>query len=305
MTMRKTCLALIGLILGANCAHGAAVIQDIGTSKSVRSAPSSSTAPVEAPTENPNAGMSLQDRVQRLERSTNSQALVEMLKRVEELQVEVQNLRSQVEEQTNSLEAVKSRQRDIYVDIDRRLQQVEGAGGGAASAAAKPADMSAGGGVAGAAVPAVGAASGGVGVSSASEAAPTIVDGMTPRQAYEKAFDLLRKASYEQSIAEFQRFLHNFPQSEFAGNAQYWLGEANYQMKRFDQAIVEFKKAISTYPTGPKVADAHLKLGYTYYQSGKWAEARQNLNEVKTRFSGTSAARLAEQQLNRMVQEGH
>lgn len=301
MTMRKTCLVLIGLALGANVAQGAAVIQDIGTSKSVRSAASSSTEPVEAPTESPNAGMSLQDRVQRLERATNSQALVEMLKRVEELQLEVQNLRSQLEEQTNALEAVKSRQRDIYVDIDRRLQQVEGTGGSAASAA-KPADASAGGGAAAVGAPAVGS----VGTAaSASEAAPTIVDGMTPRQAYEKAFDLLRKASYEQSIAEFQRFLHNFPQSEFAGNAQYWLGEANYQMKRFDQAIVEFKKAISTYPNGPKVADAYLKLGYTYYQAGKWAEARQNLNEVKNRFSGTSAARLAEQQLNRMVQEGH
>lgn len=302
MMIRRICFAFVSLGLGLNAAQGAAVIQDIGTSKAVRPTQSSSSATVDVPADNPMAGMSLQDRVQRLERATNSQALIDMLKRVEELQVEVQNLRSQVEEQTNSLDGVKNRQRDIYVDIDRRLQHLESGAGSPAAAATT--DMSAG-----AVAPAVaapsGAPTGGVASTPAPDAGPTIVDGMTPRQAYEKAFDLLRKANYEQSITEFQRFLRNFPQSEFAGNAQYWLGEANYQMKRFDQAIVEFKKAISAYPNGPKVADAYLKLGYTYYQLGKWAEARHNLNEAKSRFGGTSAARLAEQQLNRMVQEGH
>ena len=73
-----------------------------------------------------------------LERKLDSRSLLEMLNRIEQLQGDVQRLRGDVELQTHRLEALQRQQREQYLDIDRRLQQLETgvAGGSAGSTAA-------------------------------------------------------------------------------------------------------------------------------------------------------------------------
>lgn len=293
------CAALLWMSHGA---QAAATIEDIEAQQSERpsdsrrgtaSAPDSRSASPATPS--PTANLTLQERVQRLERVVGNQALVDMLRRLEELQLEVQTLRAQVEELGHSLEGMQSRQRDIYLDVDRRIQQMENRGGagssstiaadGASAGADQTpgADFATGAGMAGAAPPA---------------------DAASARAAYEQAFGALREGRYEQAISGFERFVADYPQSEYAGNAQYWLGEANYVTRRFDRAIQEFNKLITSYPDSAKVPDAHLKIGFTYYEMGKWAEARRALTEVQSRHSTSAAARLAAERLSRMSQEG-
>lgn len=293
---------LAALLTVGHGARAAAAIEDIEaqpnrSSEGRAGTSGESGARTAAPAATPPASLSLPERVQRLERVVGNQALVDMLRRLEELQVETQTLRAQVEELGHNLEGMQSRQRDIYLDVDRRLQQIEGRGGGAGSATDSGVDSTS---------PGAGAESennGGLGAGLAATPPPT-QDGATARAAYEQAFAALRGGRYEQAIGGFERFVADYPQSEYAGNAQYWLGEANYVTRRFERAVQEFNKLIANYPDSAKVPDAHLKIGFTYYEMGRWADARRSLSEVQSRFSTSAAARLAAERLSRMTQEG-
>ena len=275
------------LIIGAVSAapvYAAAAIEDIGNRP-----PPSTALPATVPSQSisvPTSGAN--DRG-----PGGGQAVLELMRRNEELQIEVQNLRGELEGMYSNLEAVKNRQREMFLDLDRRMQEVEaGVRGGV------PPGTSANGGPPG--VPSTAPNS----TAAAPSVAP-VVDMAAARQAYERAFGLLRDQKYEPAITEFERFLAQFGQSEYAVNAQYWLGEANYAARRYEQAATAFKNVTTQFPTSGKVADAYLKLGFAYYELAKWAEARQALGAVKAQFPNSSAARLAQDRLNRMVQEGH
>jgi len=311
--MRVSGKTSIAALAGALCvvqlwvspaALAAAAIEDIDTQSSRQAerrggGSNAATARSDAAAAPSTANLTLQERVQRLERVVGNQALVDMLRRLEELQLEVQTLRAQVEELGHGLEGMQSRQRDIYLDVDRRIQQIENRGSAAGSS---PPDGNLSPGPAAAGSAPTGEFSMGTGLAAT---APPAADAAAARAAYEQAFGALREGRYEQAISGFESFVANYPQSEYAGNAQYWLGEANYVTRRFERAIQEFNKLITNYSNSAKVPDAHLKIGFTYYEMGKWAEARRALTEVQKRYSNSAAARLAAERLSRMNQEGH
>ncbi|HEX9583481.1 MAG TPA: YbgF trimerization domain-containing protein, partial [Gammaproteobacteria bacterium] len=65
------------------------------------------------------------ERIARLEQMINSDTMVELLGTVQALQREVQSLRGEVELQGHNLSQIKHRQRELYLDLDRRLQRLE------------------------------------------------------------------------------------------------------------------------------------------------------------------------------------
>ncbi len=231
--------------------------------------------------------MSLEQRVNKLEQLLNNEALVDMLMRLDSLQTENQNLQGEVESFGHTLEGINQRQRDLYLDIDRRLRQIELSTGQSGSAAPNTTSTSVG-------VAAVAAAA----------TAPAASDPAAERDAYQKAFNLLKEGQYDQAITAFQGFLTSYPNGDYTANAQYWSGEANYVTRRFKMAEQEFLKVIDRHPDSQKVSDAMLKLGYTYYELGNWDAAHKTLDNVKTRYPNTTVGRLAENRLQKMRLEG-
>ena len=116
--------------------------------------------------------------------------------------------------------------------------------------------------------------------------------------AYDTAFNMLREGHFEQSVANFQEFLRNYPNSRLAGNAQYWLGEAYYVTRDFENAKQAFINLGVSYPNSDKVPDALLKLGYIYGELGDKAKAREILNKVMQAYPGSQAASLAQKRLS-------
>ncbi|HEX7028289.1 MAG TPA: YbgF trimerization domain-containing protein, partial [Gammaproteobacteria bacterium] len=136
-----------------------------------------------------------------------NQGLLEMLKMVEQLQAELRQLRGDVEYQMNELEGLRKRQRELYLDIDRRLSDLQwqpDASGGSAT----PADG------------APSAAAGGVDKGAAAEGSPEDGQGAErERNEYKEAFEILREGRYPQAIEAFTRFLQKYPDSGYADNA--------------------------------------------------------------------------------------
>ena len=215
----------------------------------------------------------LDGRLLRIERVMTNQSLLELSQRVENLQNEVRTLRGQADELKFNADSQREQQRELYADLDRRLQASEGAGNAAAQAPRS---------------------GGGLPVPEGND-----------RANYQAAFDLLKDSKYPEAVQAFKQFLTTFPDSSLADNAQYWLGESHYVMKDYPQALRDFHTVIDKYPQSRKLPDALLKLGYCNYELKNWKEARTSLSQVVQQFSDTTAARLASQRLAKMETEGH
>ena len=70
----------------------------------------------------------LEQRVERMDRMMQSQGLLEILQQVQQLQQDISQLRGEIETHNYNLDQLTRRQRDLYADMDRRLQQLEGGG---------------------------------------------------------------------------------------------------------------------------------------------------------------------------------
>jgi tol-pal system protein YbgF len=136
-------------------------------------------------------------------------------------------------------------------------------------------------------------------------AATSDADDKDGKQQYSAAFDLLKEGSYKPSITAFEAFLRDYPQSRYADNAQYWLGEANYVSREYKTALDEFQKLIARYPDSSKIAGARLKIGFTYFELKNWSAARDELQQVIKLYPDSTVAAKAQERLDRMQREGN
>jgi len=232
------------------------------------------------------ANLSDKQRIQRLERMLSSDVLREQTQTIQTLREEISALREQIEQQDYELESMKQRQRNLYLDMDRRINNVEAGGSnrGKVAAPVPPPNTSA----------------------STSAAIPAVVAGDNDGQeAYSNAFSLLKEGQYEQSIKAFEAFKTSYPNSKYADNAQYWLGEANYVSRDYKTALTEFQQLIAQYPQSSKNPGARLKIGYVYFELKNWSAAREALQQVITLYPDTTVAKKANERLQRMKREGH
>jgi tol-pal system protein YbgF len=239
----------------------------------------------------------IQKELTRLSNQIENRAMLDLFQRVDELADEISQLRGELEIQSNDLSGLKKRQRELYVDIDRRLRDLENSAM-SQSTRVEPVQIPASGTdstVAPAVTP---------GVDTAQTTPPSTTASSAEKGAYQKAFEALKEGRYKKAKASFKNFLMTYPNSIYAGNSQYWLGEANYVTRNFEQGIIEFKQVVEKYPNSAKVPDAMLKLGYTYYELKQHEQAKAILQELRNRFPKSAAFRLAGKRLDRMRKEG-
>lgn len=263
-------------------------------------------------------------------------ALANLVIEVQQLRDEIRRLHGQLEDQQREIENLKRRQRDQYLDLDKRIQEAaqEGArAGDPAEPAQQPRQ------------PRVADRPDGAGGSpeagrdsaperdDAPEAMPDRPEVREPvdasaevtplnrpqtegardlgtpteaeQAAYDQAFRALREQRYADAAEGFDAFLAEYPNSSYAPNAQYWLGEAYYVTRDFATALDIFEGLLDQYPESSKAGDALLKVGYSHYELQSWTEARAALEQVRSRYPGTTLSRLAENRLRDLRMAGH
>ena len=253
----------------------------------------------------------MSEEMSRQGRLIDNRAVLDMIQQVDEVSEDIGLLRGEIEVQGNDINEIKKRQRELYLDIDRRLRDLES--GATTQAPAGQISVPQAGTTASAGTATTGQQTPSVEPSTAEPATSTTASvSQTPsatqsaeKAAYQAAFDTLKEGRYKQAKTELKTFLDRYPNSSFAGNAQYWLGEAHYVTRNFDQGVIEFEKVLKTYPTSNKVPDAMLKLGYTFYERKQFDQAKAILQDLRERFSKTTASRLATKRLDRIRKEGH
>jgi len=261
----------------------------------------------------------------------DNRAMTDLVIQVQQLQDEVRMLRGMLEEQAMDLENLGNRQRDQYLDLDQRITALRDSPPASRSAynpqtgaVAAGAVTTAGVSSTGQDIPALGRTSGAL-PEDVPEVRPDVntPSSVTPlgtpttqardmvalpeneKALYDVAFQSLKDLKYADAAVQFQDFIDKYPNSEYADNAQYWLGESYYVTRNYDIALEAFQVLLSDHPDSPKVADGLLKVGYTHYELKQWDQARAALTQVQEQYPGTTVARLAGSRLRSMKLEGH
>ncbi|MEN1929250.1 tol-pal system protein YbgF [Luteimonas sp. MJ250] len=243
---------------------------------------------------------SLGERVAALEsQAANNQGNIDLLNQLTAMRSELRALRGQVEELQQQNQALETAMRNQYLDVDDRLNRIEGGApadaGAAAPAAATPAAS---------ASAASGAAAARTPTTAPAERAPVVfgdagllANAADERSAYETAFAALRAGDYEQSAGLFNEFLRVYPTGSYAPNATYWLGESYYVTQDYARAQAQFETILQRWPTHDKAPGSLLKIGLSQYGQRDLVAAEATLARVVEQYPGTDAARTADDRL--------
>lgn len=220
----------------------------------------------------------LDRRMQAIERVVQNQSLVNLTQQVGAMERQNDEIAGRLETLEHGSETTADRQRQLYADLDARIQELE-----TALRSRNAVSVMEGGTLSPGQLP---------------------LPGGSDRDNYQAAFELLKQQRYEPAAMAFEQFLVAYPDSELADNAQYWLAESFYVTQKFDEALAAFETVINDFPRSRKVPDALLKIGYCNYELKRWGSARDSLLRVQADYPETTAARLAGQRLKRMGEEG-
>ena len=114
---------------------------------------------------------------------------------------------------------------------------------------------------------------------------------------YKSAKQAYDKGDFNAAREGFQELLKDFPKSENADNAQFWIGEIYYREKWYEKAILEYQKVIEKYPKGNKVTASLLKQGFAFFNLGDKSNARLILSELIKKYPKSNEAKIAERKL--------
>jgi tol-pal system protein YbgF len=224
----------------------------------------------------------IEARLIRIERLFDNESLITLATQLDQLRADTQSLRGEVETLRFETQNSAERQRNLYVDVDERLRSMEQA---QTRLSVPP--------------PAVGGADN-AGFGQSGAVTPSFG---SDQEAYDAAFALIQARRYEDAANAFNSFLITRAGSPLSDNAQYWLAETHYVRRQFDTALPEFQKVVNDYPQSAKLPDALLKVGYCNFELQRWDAARAALQQVARLYPDTTAARLAQQRLDRIAQE--
>lgn len=107
----------------------------------------------------------------------------------------------------------------------------------------------------------------------------------------------LEKKEYDQAISMFQNFIKRYPDSTYQANANYWLGQLNFNKGKKENAAYYFALVAKHYPKSPKASDALLKVGIIMEEKRQIDKARTIYQEVRKTYPSSDAAKQAQKRL--------
>ena len=259
MTVKYSLLAALALV-NASAFANPAPVTDIN-----RSRPTATNAQV-------SGGGTIEQRLATLERivEARTEAQLRMAQQLQQLLDEVSDLRGVTETHTYQLDETLQRQRDLYQEIDRRVSAIQ---------VAPPANA----------------------VTPVTDTPTTTSysSDVSENDAYDKAVNMvLKDRRYDAAIPEFESFIRSYPNSSYAPNAHYWLGQLLFNNGELAKAKTQFERVINNFAQSNKVADALLKLGQIAERENDKKAALRFYRQLVEKHSTATSARLAQERIS-------
>ena len=207
-------------------------------------------------------GSSLDSLNARIENKADKISSLDLTGEIDKLRNEIATLRGQVEIMSNELSNAQRRQKDFYTDLDQRLRKIE----------------------------------------------PQLItiDGKEANvdQAEQKTFDvalaLFKSGSYPAADQAFNGFLQRYPDSGYAAQAHYWLGNTYFAQRDCAKAIPSYQAVASRFPFSQKAADALLNMASCQLELKDKIGARDSLVSLLKKYPGSTAAGMAKERLTEL-----
>ena len=123
---------------------------------------------------------------------------------------------------------------------------------------------------------------------------------MSAEQAYQAALTDYTRGNLDLALQEFQDYLKNFPSTEYAPNAQFYVAETYRRKGDLNSAVDAYNAVIDGYKENSKTPDAFYMKGVTLVQANKPTAARKEFNELIKRYPNSDLASKAKSQLKNL-----
>jgi tol-pal system protein YbgF len=124
--------------------------------------------------------------------------------------------------------------------------------------------------------------------------------GMQAGTTYTNAFRDYKAGKYDLALQEFGDYLKYFPKTDFAPNAQFYVGDIYYRKGDFENAVPAFDALLEQYSENAKTADAHYMKGLSLRKMEKRDAAAKEFREVIAKYPDSELVPNAKEQLKLM-----
>src|SRR5437660_7840153 len=101
------------------------------------------------------------------------------------------------------------------------------------------------------------------------------------------------------AMQEFSDYIKFYPNTDFAGNCYYYLGELQFKQANYQQAVQSYEQVLQNFPSGNKAASAQLKKGFALLELGKQDEGVSELRHLIQRYPHSPEALQARERLRK------
>src|SRR5437868_9570662 len=117
---------------------------------------------------------------------------------------------------------------------------------------------------------------------------------------YNNALRDYHAAKYQLAAQEFADYVKFYPETDLAGNAQFYIADIEYSQGNFQGAVKDYDKVLEQYPGGNKTAASQLKKGYALLELGQRDAGTRELNSLIARYPRSPEAVQARDRLRRL-----
>lgn len=197
----------------------------------------------------------------------------QMLKSNADIQLEIKQLRDQIQALQSNLEATNQRLAALSNELAATRERLAGQSG------STPVTST-------------------LGAPAPSTTNPQLNRGPEPAQLYGSAYEDYMRGNFDMAIQGFKDYAARYPETDLADNALYWIGECYYSKKQYKEAIDSFTQLLNSYKTSDKAAAALLKKGLAFLEMGDKSQGTINLQYVLYEHPGSREAELARAKLS-------
>lgn len=212
------------------------------------------------------------------------------IQRLNDLEQSVRSLTGQVEQLSHDVRTVREKLDRLETETNFRLNQLEGNPNGPPPPSdSGPDDQAPPSG----AEPGSAADDGGPKPPGSIGDIPEAQPGSSAEDTYNQAMDLLTKADYDGAMGLFKQVVRDYPDTDYAAQAQYWIADIHYVQKNYESAALAFADVLKKYPQSGRGPEAMLKLGLSLINIGKTKEGCTALGAIKQKYPKASDAILS------------
>jgi len=199
---------------------------------------------------------------------------VELLyQKISELEKEIAELRSQLEENSVLVERSLELQQQRYLDLDSRMLELS----------SNEKNI----------------------VSESSEESLAISYEQEEKLLYKNALELFEASRYAEALEIFSEVIISYPDGIYTPEAYFWSGELFLTQGLYEDAKLSYAKVFEQFPDHVRSADSLYKLGEIYRIDSDLIEATNYYERVISLFPDSGAAQLSKKSIKIITEESN